>query len=168
MEETTTSTSSNAIEKKPIPWGRYIFFGAIILLLIAAGFFVYRTWSERQSPTTQSSAGAISVAELAEKYGLSVRLIGVTAAGGMVDFRLKMVDADKAHQFLQDPANLPVMFVMESGVELLAADTMEDDITWEDGGILFMLLPNSGGVVQPGSPVTVKFGDLQLEPVPAQ
>jgi hypothetical protein len=166
MEETTTSP--NAIDNPPTSWGRYLFLAVIALIVIAAGFFAYRTWIAQPNTPTQSSAGVISETELEEQYGLSVRLIGVTAGGGMIDFRLKMVDADKARQFLQDPANLPVMFVMESGAELLAADTMEDDITWEDGGILFMLLPNSGGEVQPGTPVVIKFGDLQLEPVPAQ
>ena len=166
MEETTTSP--NTMDKTSTSWGRYILLAVIALIVIAAGFFAYRTWIAQPSTTTQSSAGMLTAADLEEQYGLSVRLIGVTAGGGMVDFRLKMVDADKARQFLQDPANLPVMFVTESGAELLAADTMEDDITWEDGGILFMLLPNSGGEVQPGTPVVIKFGDLQLEPVPAQ
>ena len=43
-----------------------------------------------------------------------------------------------------------------------------DDITWEKGGILFILFSNLGGVIQPGMPVVVSFGDLQLEPVLAQ
>ena len=99
---------------------------------------------------------------------MQVRLIGVTAGGGLVDFRLKIVDAEKARQFLQDSDNLPVMLIAEDSRQILAADSMDGDIQWDDGSILFMLLPNSEGLIQPELPVTIQFGDLQLEPISAQ
>ena len=137
----------------------------VVALLLVIAFFAYRSWSTSgASPEGQ----LLSQAALEEEYGLQVRLIGVTGGGGLVDLRLKMIDAEKARQFLQDPDNLPVLLVTAGGTQMLAADSMDDDITWEDDGILFILLPNSVGEIQPGSPITIKFGELQLEPIPAQ
>jgi hypothetical protein len=148
--------------------GRTILIIAIILLLLAGGFLAYRVWSDRQTTANGSSAEVLSAADLEERYGLAVRLIGVTAAGGMIDFRLKILDSQKAQQFLEDPANLPRLIVAESGEALIVSEGLDDDIEWEDGGILFNFYPNDNGVVQPGTPVIVEFGTLQLEPIEAQ
>ena len=149
-------------------WKKALIPGVIVLVLILAAIFAYQAWSTRQMGAAPPASESLSVAELEEQYGLRVRLIGVTGGGGMIDFRLKMIDPDKARDFLQDPAHLPVAIVTEDGTRVLAADSMEDDIAWEEGGILFIMLPNSGGAIQPGTPVTVEFGSVKLEPIPAQ
>jgi hypothetical protein len=161
MENSEPMNSSQAERPR---WIRYLIVVALLLVLVMA-FFAYRAWSTGGS---SSDSQLFSQEALEEQHGLQVRLIGVTGGGGLVDFRLKMIDAEKARQFLQDPDNLPVSLVTAEGTQMLAADSMDDDITWEDDGILFILLPNSVGEIQPGSPITVKFGDLQLEPIPAQ
>jgi len=138
---------------------------ALLVLLIVAVFAAYQTTSSAGFP---SGRELLLAADFESQYGLQVRLIGVTAGGGMLDFRLKMVDADKARQFLQDPAHMPVMLIAPDGSQILAADTMDEDIDWKDGGILFMMLPNSQQLVQSGTSIMIKFGDLVLEPVFAQ
>jgi hypothetical protein len=164
MEETTTAPSS--LEKGWTSRGKYILLGMGILLVILAGFLAYGVWTNQGS--NPDGSDLVSASELEEQYGLRVRLIGVTAGGGMIDFRLKILEPEKARQFLQNPANLPISMVTESGTKVLAADSMEDDIKWEEGGVLFIMLPNSGGAIEPGTPVSVEFGNVQLEPVPAQ
>ena len=164
MENSNSIASPQAERPR---WIRYLVLVALLLGLVLV-FFAYRTWFGSETTTTPPGTELLSQSALEEQYGLQVRLIAVTGGGGLIDFRLKMTDAEKARQFLQDPANLPVSIVAENGEEMLAADVMEDDITWEDGGILFILLPNSSGLIQPGTPVSIKFGDLQLEPIPAQ
>ena len=160
--ENTDSISSPPAERPR--WVRYLIPIALLLLLVLA-FFVFRTWI---ADGTISPPSGITQVALEEQHGLQVRLIGVTAGGGMIDFRLKMIDADKAQVFLQNPENLPVTLITEEGTEILAADSMDEDIQWVDGGILFILLPNSGGAIQIGTPVSIKFGHLQIEPIPAQ
>ena len=86
----------------------------------------------------------------------------------MIDFRLKIVDPEKAQQFLQDPANLPSLVVAENGLALRGSEGLGDDVRWEEGAILFNLIPNAGGAIQPETPVIVQFGDVQLEPILAQ
>ena len=166
MEE--SMTSPRTLSRRPAWGGIYVLVIAIILLLLAGGFLVYRAWGTGQTPATQSSAEILSSADLEERYGLHVRLIGVTASGGMIDFRLKMIDPDKARQFLQDQANLPRLIVAESGEALIGTEELDEDVNWEEGGILFILFSNSGGAIQPGTPVIVEFGGVQLEPMPAQ
>ena len=108
------------------------------------------------------------IAEFEERHGLRVQLIGVTAAGGLVDLRLKVLDDDKAREFLEDPANLPRLIAAESGERLVGAREMHDDVSWEVGTILFELVPNTGGIIKAGTPVIVEFGSVQLEAIPAQ
>jgi hypothetical protein len=141
---------------------------ALIALLLVAAFFAYRARSTREPASTQVGTDLISAMELEERYGLAVRLIGVTGGGGLVDFRLKILDPDKAREFLQVPANLPRLIVAESGVALLGTEELDEDVSWEEGGILFILFSNGDGAIQSGTPVIVEFGDVQLEPIIAQ
>jgi len=134
--------------------------GVLIILLIGL----------QAQPTNQfpSSEPLLSQADFEEQSGLIVRLIGVTGGGGMVDLRLKITDAGKAQQFLLDPGNLPIMLITENGAEILAADSLDEEILWTEGGILFMMLPNTNESIQAGNSVTLKFGDVLVEPIPAQ
>ena len=165
MEETITNPVSPVRPARSLGGLGYL---AMLLLLLVAALFAYRAWGTGQAVVTEPAAEYVSANELEERYGLRVRLIGVTAGGGMIDFRLKIIDVEKAREFLQDPANLPSLTVAESGEALMGTEGLEDDISWEEGGILFILFSNSGGLIQPGTPVIVEFGDVQLEPILAQ
>lgn len=147
---------------------RYALTIAFVVALPLA-FLGYRAWeSQGLSSAPPDDTEFTSAEAFEEKHGLRVRLIGVTAGGGMVDVRLKVVDAEQARAFLQEPPNLPRLVVADTGETLVGADELGDDVSWEDGGVLFNLFPNTGGAIQPGTPVIVAFGDLQLEPIPAQ
>jgi hypothetical protein len=139
-----------------------------LLLLLAAGLISYGVWSALSAGRTPVATEFMSAAELEERHGLAVRLIGVTAGGGMVDFRLKILDGEKAREFLQDPDNLPRLIDAESGKALAGTQGLDDDVSWEEGDILFILFSNSGGLIEPGTPVMVAFGSERLEPILAQ
>lgn len=140
---------------------------AVVALPLA--FIGYRAWeSQGLASAPPNDTEFTSAAALEAQRGLQVHLIGVTAGGGMVDVRLKVVDARKARAFLEEPRNLPRLVVADTGQTLIGADELGDDFTCEQGQILFNLFPNAGGAIQPGTPVIVAFGDVQLEPVPAQ
>lgn len=167
MTETESITKPASTQKRTHPLIKYAVLVALVLVLIAV-FFGYRAWDAGRTESTEPAANYLSANELQERYGLGVRLIGVTGGGGLIDFRLKILDVEKARAFLQDPANLPRLIVAESGVALMGTEELDANVSWEEGGILFILFSNSDGVIQPGTPVIVEFGDVQLEPIPAQ
>ena len=88
--------------------------------------------------------------------------------GGMVDFRLKVVDKDKAALLLSDAEHMPQLHVEDSDVVLSVPGESIETMTLEDDGIIFVLFPNPGGAVKPGTKVSVVFGELRLTGLKAQ
>jgi hypothetical protein len=142
--------------------------GAIILiLLLAIGLYGYNTFRAIQSPQPEGGV-TITQSALEENYGVHVQLVAVTAAGGLVDLRLQITDAEKAQAFLSDSVNLPALRVGDD-VILRTDDTAAlQDIQIEKGKSIFYLYPNSGNTLKPGDPVNIVFGDLQVEAIQAK
>ncbi len=162
MENTTANASS--IKERSAANSKPLIIAGLVMLALVAAYIAWNAWSVRQTIT----GGVITTKMLEEQYGLQVRLIAVTAGGGMVDFRLKVLDAGKASQLLSDPERTPQLRVKGSG-ETLKAPPVREEIPLEDGGVYFILFPNSGSAIQAGAEVIVHFGeDLQLEPIPAK
>jgi hypothetical protein len=115
--------------------------------------------------TSPRNVTTVSSQTLEDQYGLRVNLVAVTAAGGMVDLRLKIVDGEKAKALLQDEKNFPAVFV-NGNVTLNASEEVKSqEIQFENDGNLFLMFPNAGNAVKRGSKVTVTFGDIVLEPI---
>jgi len=109
----------------------------------------------------------MSPAAFGEATGISVTLIGVTAAGGLVDFRFKVLDAAKARMRLADPKSPPVLLAADLPPLTPTLDALRF-MRFEAGRILSILYPNVRNAVKPGTPVTVVVGDVRLEPMKAQ
>ncbi len=187
MNETTAQSRT----PEPAPVKKFIALAAIALLVIVGAILAYQAWIGRQSvdlPTrvagskeaeaaaessspNQAKPPAVSrrltESELEEEYGLRVRLLAVTAGGGMIDLRLKVVDAEKALQLLGPGQSMPQLVVEGSGA-ILQAPPVDQELKLEDSTIVFGLYPNSQHAVDPGSTVLVQFGSLLLEPIIAQ
>ena len=158
-----TLTASQARSNKYLP----VFF--ILILLFLAGFMAYDNLSNRTPASISAKVTTISQVVLEQKYGLHVNLLAVTAAGGMVDLRLKMLDGEKAKLLLQDKVNFPSLLVVDSNTTLnTSEDTNSQEIKFENNGGLFLLFSNSGNAVKPGSKVVIVFGDIQLEAMSAK
>lgn len=108
------------------------------------------------------------VRELEERYGIRITLIGITAGGGMIDFRYKVIDADKATNWIKNAELMPHFESETSGVMLNHPGGMAHNPTLLPGRVYYMLYGNSGGALQPGDAVAVKFGDLRVGPVVTQ
>lgn len=162
MEEINTKPAANQSD-----WMKYPVTAFMLVILILVGFLSYAAMGH-QVTSVPSGTTSISQSTLEEQYGLRVNLIGVTAAGGMVDVRLKILDIKKAEILLKNSANLPKLIVVDGRTTLAIPQANADDLRLENGGIVFFLFPNTGGVVKPGMPVIVKLGELELEPIPAQ
>ncbi|MGD8804684.1 MAG: hypothetical protein PVH65_02455 [Chloroflexota bacterium] len=189
MKETTSQagTPAQRLATGPI----IIALAALILLLVAGGYAVYSARSDGSESGALASANSsevsqvgtetepaagpvavpevtrrITVGELEEQYGLRLRLLAVTAAGGLIDLRLKVIDAEKASQLLGSNEPLPTIIVEESGVALQAP--ADHDLKLEDGIMVFGLYPNRQHAVDTGTAVSVQFGSMSLGPIIAQ
>lgn len=141
---------------------------AVILIALLGGLGVYRASIAPQPLPGRSAPAYISADTLEDLYGIRVTLIAVTAAGGLVDWRFKVVNAEKAQSMFQDGARLPVLEVQGAGVKLSLPDKAFQGVSLEEGKVYYVLLGNTGGVVKPGSPVSVVIGNLRVEPIIAK
>ena len=145
----------------------------ISIVIILSFIFVVALYINNASKAFQAvplpkGTVVISRDTLEEKYGLHVNLVGVTAAGGMVDVRLKIVDGEKLKSLLVDKSNFPTLFT-EQGVTLTAPEeTKSQDIEFITGGNLFIIYPNAGNAVKQDTPVTLLFGNIAVEPINAK
>jgi hypothetical protein len=142
----------------------------VIMLVIIAVLIIFILLQSTDLPVKLSRSNEItpiSSEELISDYGFRVRLIGVTAAGGLVDVRFKILDKEKAAILLKDSAYIPKLVAEDGSVLSVPAEGL-DEMHLEEDGIVFLLFPNLGGVVTPGSSVKIRFGNLELEPILAQ
>jgi len=145
------------------------------LIILAAAAVIVTTLLSACAPSVgpaaagpvgaQPAPSTVTTSQLEERYGLRVSVLAVTAAGGMVDLRLKVIDAAKAGPLLGKQA--PALQVTDTGAVLKApADGLPQSLTPVDGRMLLVLFPNSGNAVKPGAKVAVTFGDsIRLEPL---
>ena len=151
-------------ERRQSNWLKWALLGGIIILIAAAGWLAV-TWY-------QGGAGfgkqGLSPAEFEEATGLRVTLIAVTAGGGMVDARIKVLDPEKASQLLANPKNRPILIAEDGKTELSPPSEMDFDVDLEAGKAYFTLYGNPNQVIKRGSFVTVVIGDYRLEPVLVQ
>ena len=136
-----------------------------VLVLLALGAVVY-SLAGHQIVSGQSIK--VTQQTLEQKYGLRVNLVAVTASGGFVDLRISIVDGEKAKILLSDKKNFPTL-VIGSRVILNAPDDVKSqEIRFENGGTMFIMYGNARGAVKQGTPVTILFGDVAVEPIDAR
>jgi len=144
---------------------KYISIAIILTILIVVALSVTKIAELSQPASLPSGTVVISKSTLEEKYGLRVNLVAVTAAGGFVDVRLKVVDGDKLKLLLADKKNFPTLYT-KHGLTLEApADTKSQPIDFASGGNLFILYPNSANAIRSNEQVSIVFGNLALEPI---
>ncbi|MEO8357145.1 MAG: hypothetical protein ABI621_14640 [Chloroflexota bacterium] len=106
---------------------------------------------------------------LEQEYGVRLTLVAVTAAGGLVDVRYRIIDPEKAAQLVDEEQGgiMPMVFVGNGDVMLMSDSHMRDQQLIADR-MYFDLIPNTQNAVKRGTVVTVGFGDVAVEPTLAQ
>ena len=105
--------------------------------------------------------------DLKEKWGIEVTQLFLTAAGHMIDFRYRVLDAKKA-ETLFVRANKPYLIDQKSEKVLAVPNTgkigpLRTSDMPKEGRIYWMFFGNSQGLVQSGDKVTVVIGDFRAE-----
>lgn len=98
------------------------------------------------------------------RYGVQVAQVGMAAAGGLVDLRLKVLDAAKATKLLGNPANVPVLIAGDAP-PLQPPHHALRGARYSNGLVFYILYPNVRNAVAPGTEITVAMGDVRLGPV---
>jgi hypothetical protein len=163
----TTISPAQANRSPRSRWPKVALLSSAIVAIFAL-LLAYQS-SANRSATAAPAINAIPTSVLEERYGLRVNLIAVTAAGGLVDVRLKVLDAEKAKALLKIPQNFPALKVGSSDVMLTASEDSRAQVdSLKDGGLIMILFPNRGSAVNSGSAVNLTFGDMQLESIAAR
>ena len=137
----------------------------MVFLWSAIGLSACSTQKTSEATATKDPL-RVSQSELEAQYGVHVNLVAVTAAGGLVDVRLKVVDAEKAKRLLKDATSYPALLVSGSDASLtVPVESRAQEQKLENGGMIMLLFPNTRNAVKPGAQVAVLFGDIRLEPV---
>jgi hypothetical protein len=146
---------------------RWIAIGLAAILLGGALFAGVR-WFWRDADIRDGTT-LVTADGLAARYGIDIKMVGVTAAGGLLDFRYQVVDPDKANAVIHDLDLYPVFIVEDTG-ETIAMRSLPHShgTNLELGSSYYFLLPNANSAVHPGDPLTVVIGDARLEHVVAQ
>lgn len=143
---------------------------ALVVALLALGAFAAKSWLGEENADARVGTTAVTAEELAAQFGIDVKLIGTTAAGGLIDFRYQVIDPVKADPLIHEIDLVPKLVVEDTGVTL-ALQTLPHDHGGKDlelGGTYFFLMPNTNNAIRAGSMVTVVIGDYRLEHVVAQ
>ena len=103
--------------------------------------------------------------ELSEKWGIELVAMRSTAAGHMVDFRYRVVDAEKAAPLFKRQTK-PYLIHQASGKALGVPNTakigsLRNSNTPQNGRTYWMFFGNHHRLVQKGDLVTVAIGDFQ-------
>ncbi len=144
-------------------------FLAATLVLVTLGVALAGCAASPADQATPSTVTASQVsqpanataADLEDRFGIQMTLVAVTAGGGLIDIRFRVTDAAKAADLFK-PENLPIVIAPGSGVTIKPPEP-PDPGQLTDGQIYFLLYPNSGGAIKPGSKIILAFGDLRLE-----
>jgi len=134
---------------------------AVAILVLGGSFLAIR------ARIVQPAHEISGMEELEERWGIQITMLGVTADGGMLDLRYRMIDPSKVID-LQELETELVFIVEESGYAFRAAPAMSHRHEAQIGLIYGMLYFNQNGAVHPGDLVTVQLGDVQVQHVPAQ
>jgi hypothetical protein len=110
----------------------------------------------------------ISAASFEKRYGIRVTLVAVTGGGGLVDFRFKVLDSEKAKQLIPDAHHLPALIAADSGQKLVATHRMMNNIRLQNGIVCFLLYPNVNNSIKTGTSVLPEFGGVRLAPIKVQ
>lgn len=101
------------------------------------------------------------------RLGLQLAHVGVTASGGLVDARFKVLDAGKVKALLANPANAPQLVASETP-PLMPPHHALRGARFSQGQIFYIMYPNTRSAIKPGVEVSVAMGDARLGPVKAE
>ena len=136
----------------------------IAILVAAAAAFAVTSGVRADSSTHLPPAGATPVSpELEAGYGLRFLRATLAVQGGLVDVRFVILDTIRAEPVIGHLSRERVKLIDDATGRVLDTRTMTPgDSNLKAGEGYYMLFRNSGGLLHPGSHVSVAIGKLRL------
>lgn len=102
-----------------------------------------------------------------ERWGIEVTSLRLSANGHMLDYRYRVLDAEKANDLFKRQIK-PYLIHQRTGKVLAVPDTaklgpLRNSNIPQKGRIYWMFFGNAGKIVHPGDRVTVVIGELRVE-----
>lgn len=145
-----------------------LFHPALLLIMVLIGFFSYQVGAKSSHLEHPLPETTISAQTLEDEYGVEMMLVAVTAAGGLVDVRYKIIDPVKAAKLATEEDGIMPMVYVENGDVMLMPDAHMRTQKLTADRMYFTLIPNAQNIVKRGNSVIVVFGDVALEPITTQ
>ncbi len=157
-------TAAPKTERSHTPSASNNILAAILLsaVVAVAGWLAWNATQAARLPGTPATADVV-----AAQWGIRIQHIGVSADGGLIDFRFVVVDPDKAAPLL-NLENRPRLFVEATGAKVDSLMHPPHAHAPDPGQSHFLLYNNTDGVIQRGTLVSVLIGDLRLEHLSAK
>ncbi len=154
------------------PPGRVRIAGFLAGVLIAAGIGALALWLPHRShseasvsPPPEWRRPAVSASGLAERSGVRLVRVAVTAGGGLLDLRYQVVDPSKAVT-VHEAQTPPAIIDERTGLvlnRLLMGHAHQGPL--KPAVSYYLVFENTGNWVHHGSEVTVLLGDAEVEHV---
>lgn len=135
-----------------------------LLALLGGAFVAWRLYGAEP----EWVPGTIPVnTEIEEKFGVRFAFLAVTADGGMVELRYRVVDEGRAANFGHYTETAPMLISEDTGEVVDVTIMGLHNHRVEPGRQYYVLYRNTGGAIKSGRPVTIAVGDLELKHVVA-
>ena len=117
---------------------------------------------EPASPAVDEGA-----ADMAERWGIEITSIRLSANDHMIDFRYRVLDPEKAESLFVRQTK-PQLVDQKSGRVLVVPDTakigpLRNSYQPQQGKIYWMFFGNAGNLIKAGDRVTVVIGEFRAE-----
>lgn len=101
------------------------------------------------------------------EWGIEILFVRQTAAGYMLEFRYKVVDAEKAKALFERQTK-PMLTHTETGARLIVptpakTGALRNSNPPKDGHTYWMFFANPGQLVKPGQHVSIEIGEFLVE-----
>ncbi len=123
-------------------------------------------WSLRARDAREWVPGTMPTSpEMEEKFGVRFSFLAVTADGGMVELRYRVIDEGKAANFGHYTETAPMVISEDTGKIVDVTIMGLHNHRVEPGRTYYVLYRNTASAIQSGRPVTIAVGDLKIEHV---
>jgi len=148
---------------------RYLLPSAGLMALILVNFYTFQ-WDARYPEADHEHIfflwqvrlqPEISLNTFEAQYGMQVSRVAVSAMNSIVDVRMRVLDSEKADQLLEDGH-----FALLVGDKLIPAPHIHRHML--ENKTIIVFFPNLQNIVKSGTPVSIVFENLKLDPVTAQ